>query len=31
LPKLYIGFSAFFLWSPPGNYEKKSCLNKLKF
>ena len=28
---LYIGFSAFFLWSPLGNYEKKSCLNKLKF
>merc|ERR1712051_678438 len=24
-------FSAFFLWSPLGNYEKKSCLNKLKF
>ena len=24
-------FSAFFLWSPIGNHEKKSCLNKLKF
>jgi hypothetical protein len=31
LPKLYIGFSAFFLWSPLGNNEKKSYLNKLKF
>ena len=31
LPKLYIVFSAFFLWSPLGNYEKKSCLNELKF
>ena len=32
LPKLYIVFfSAFFLWSPIGNHEKKSCLNKLKF
>ena len=29
--KLPIGFSAFFLWSPLGNYEKKSCLNELKF
>ena len=27
----YGNFSAFFLWSPLGNYEKKSCLNKLKF
>ena len=27
----YGNFSAFFLWSPFGNYEKKSCLNKLKF
>ena len=27
----YCNFSAFFLWSPLGNYEKKSCLNKLKF
>ena len=24
LPKLYTGFSAFFLWSPLGNYEKKA-------
>jgi hypothetical protein len=24
LPKLYISFSAIFLWSPLGNYEKKS-------
>ena len=24
-------FSVFFLWSPIGNHEKKSCLNKLKF
>ena len=24
-------FSAFFLWSPLGNYEKKSCLDKLNF
>ena len=33
LPKLYIAlvFEVFFLWSPLGNYEKKSCLNKLKF
>ena len=23
LPKLYTGFSALFLWSPLGNYEKK--------
>ena len=29
--KLYTGFLAFFLWSPLGNYEKKSCLNELKF
>ena len=27
----YGNFSAFFLWSPLGNYEKNSCLNKLKF
>ena len=27
----YGNFSAFFLWSPLGNYEQKSCLNKLKF
>ena len=27
----YGNFSAFFLWSPLGNYDKKSCLNKLKF
>ena len=27
----YGNFSAFFLWSPLGNFEKKSCLNKLKF
>ena len=26
-----LGFSAFLLWSPLGNYEKKSYLNKLKF
>ena len=24
-------FSEFFLWSPIGNHEKKSCLNTLKF
>ena len=24
-------FSVFFLWSPIGNHEKKSCLNRLKF
>ena len=24
-------FAAFFLWSPLGNYENKSCLNELKF
>ena len=28
---LFLGFSAFFLWSPLRNYEKKSCPNKLKF
>ena len=27
----YGNFSASFFWSPLGNYEKKSCLNKLKF
>ena len=27
----YGNFSTFILWSPLGNYEKKSCLNKLKF
>ena len=28
---IFGNFSAFFLWSPLGNYEKKSCLNELKF
>ena len=27
---VYIGFSAFFLWSPPWKLWKKSCLNELK-
>ena len=32
LPKLYIGFWVFFLWSPLGNYVwKKSYLKELKF
>ena len=28
---LFLGFSAFFLWSLLRNYDKKSCLNNLKF
>ena len=26
----FFGFWVFFLWSPLGSYEKKSCLKKLK-
>ena len=27
----FLGFSDFFLWSPPWNNENKSCLNDIKF